>query len=87
MYDANVSLASIHGANRAYIEQEIPHIASIMQPSIEEVLARSEVIVIGNADPAFRTAVDRLSTEQRVIDLVRTVSDGERPPGYEGVAW
>jgi GDP-mannose 6-dehydrogenase len=29
-YDRNVSLARLHGANRAHIEREIPHIATLM---------------------------------------------------------
>ena len=54
IYDRNVSLARLHGANQAYIQREIPHIASLMCNSVDEVLAASEVIVIGNKSPEFR---------------------------------
>src|SRR5206468_9694174 len=47
--DRNVSMARLVGANRRYIEEEIPHIASVMCASAEALLAHAEVIVIGNA--------------------------------------
>jgi GDP-mannose 6-dehydrogenase len=88
VYDKNVSLANLHGANRAYIEQEIPHIASIMVDSIEEVLDGSEVIVIGNKSPEFRSVLPELRDDQKAIDLVR-ITDGAPLPGaeYEGICW
>jgi GDP-mannose 6-dehydrogenase len=87
VYDRNVSLASLHGANRAYIEQEIPHIASIMAPTLEAVMDHADVVVIGNADPEFSGVTTRLREGQHVIDLVRTMSNGARPAAYEGISW
>ena len=51
VYDRSVSFANLHGANRAYIEQEIPHIVSIMTTSLDVLLDHAEVVVIGSADP------------------------------------
>src|SRR5690606_40626027 len=64
VYDGNVSLANLQGANRAYIEREIPHIASLMCDSIDALLQQSDVVVIGNGAKAFRQALeqDRKST-------------------------
>jgi GDP-mannose 6-dehydrogenase len=88
VYDKNVSLARLHGANRAYIEREIPHIAILMCSSMEKVLAESEVIVIGNKAPEFRQALQRLRQDQVVIDLVRIVKDMDQLDArYEGIAW
>lgn len=88
VYDQNVSLANLHGANRVYIEKEIPHIASLMCSSIEEVLAESEVIVIGNKNPKFAESIRDFGKDQKIIDLVRiseTLDDyGEN---YEGLCW
>src|SRR5439155_17544287 len=47
VYDGNVSLASIHGANRDYILNHIPHISKLMVATIDEVLEHGETIVIG----------------------------------------
>jgi GDP-mannose 6-dehydrogenase len=88
IYDREVSRARLIGANREYIEREIPHIWSLMRPSIDEVLNESEVVVIGNGSPEFRDASKVIGEKRTVIDLVRVFgsrrSDGDR---YQGIAW
>ncbi|MDX1521404.1 MAG: nucleotide sugar dehydrogenase, partial [Anaerolineae bacterium] len=88
VYDKNVSLANLQGANRAYIEQEIPHIASLMANSIDEVLSESEVIVIGNGAPEFRSILDKVADNQIIIDLVRISKEiNNLDENYEGICW
>ena len=88
IYDKNVSLARLHGANRAFIEREIPHIAQLMCSTMEEVLEVSEVIVIGNKAPEFRDALKLARPDQIVIDLVRIVDSPEETPAqYRGLCW
>ncbi|MAT97553.1 MAG: GDP-mannose dehydrogenase [Anaerolineaceae bacterium] len=88
VYDRNVSLANLQGANRAYIEKEIPHIASLMCDSVEDVLADCEVVVVGNGAPEFRQVLDQVRPEQIVIDLIR-ISDetGHLNGHYNGICW
>lgn len=87
IYDENVRLASIHGANRDYILNHIPHISRLMAASIDEVLDHAGTIVIGNAAPEFRDIPKRLVDGQTVIDLVR-VTDSRSVSGvYEGICW
>ena len=50
--DRNVSIARLVGANRRYIEEEIPHIASLMCDEVEALLAHAEVLVVGTAGEA-----------------------------------
>lgn len=88
VFDRNVSLANLQGANRAYIEKEIPHIASLMVETVEDVLASSDVVVIGNGDPEFARASAEARPEQVIIDLVRI--DGDRRGSderYRGICW
>lgn len=87
VYDRNVSLANLKGANRAYIEREIPHIASLMASSVADVVAFAEVLVVGNAAEEFRDVPDAVRDDQTVIDLVRILPDAESKPGYQGIAW
>ncbi|HEX6289301.1 MAG TPA: UDP-glucose/GDP-mannose dehydrogenase family protein [Herpetosiphonaceae bacterium] len=88
VYDRNVSLANLHGANRAYIEHEIPHIASIMSDSLETILESSELIVIGNKAPEFSTVLPRLRDDQMLIDLVRLADGNPTSNGhYQGICW
>lgn len=88
VYDRNVSLANLHGANRAYIEQEIPHIACLMAQSIESVLETSDVVIIGNQAPEFANVLTQLRADQLMIDLVRTADPTIRSNGhYQGICW
>jgi GDP-mannose 6-dehydrogenase len=87
IYDKNVSLARLHGANRDYILNHIPHISRLMAPSVDEVLDHAGTIVIGNAAPEFRDVPKRLTDGQTIIDLVR-VTDSRSVSGvYEGICW
>jgi GDP-mannose 6-dehydrogenase len=87
VYDSNVRVASIHGANRDYILNRIPHISRLMVSSIEEVLDHASTIVIGNAAPEFRDVPRRLTDEQTIVDLVR-ITDSRSVSGvYEGICW
>jgi GDP-mannose 6-dehydrogenase len=87
VYDRNVSLANLQGANRAYIEREIPHIASLMTETVDDIIESSEVIVIGNADPEFRTALQLARSDQAIIDLVRITDDAPPNGNYTGICW
>ena len=59
IYDANVNLAKLVGANKSYILDQIPHISDLMVSSVEEVLDRARTVVIGNRDPAFQAVAER----------------------------
>jgi len=87
VYDRNVSLANLQGANRAYIEKEIPHIASLMAETVDDVISSSEMIVIGNGDEAFRRAVDEARPDQSILDLVRIGGGESSSAHYEGICW
>jgi GDP-mannose 6-dehydrogenase len=87
VFDANVNLAKIRGANRDYILNRIPHISRLMVSSVDEVLAHAETIVIGNAATEFRDVPRCLNERQTLIDLVR-VTDSRSVAGiYEGICW
>ena len=88
IYDRNVSLARLVGANKQYIEQQIPHLSSHLCDSLDDVIAQSDVIVVGNAAPEFADAVTRCRPEQTVIDLVRLPLDFSRVQAhYNGICW
>jgi len=88
IYDRNVSLAHLHGANRAYIEKEIPHIASLMRDTPEEVVVEGQVIVVGNKAAEFGEALEKTRSDQVVIDLVRLLdSQNGMSAQYEGICW
>jgi GDP-mannose 6-dehydrogenase len=88
IYDEEVSLARIHGANKRYIEHSIPHISSLLKETIEEVLEQSEVLVVAKKGKTFEESVAGLNHGSVVIDLVRIFSEtSRRPAHYEGICW
>jgi len=87
IYDRNVSMAAIHGANRDYILNRIPHISRLMTESIDEVLGHGKTIVIGNGAPEFADVPRRVAEGQTIIDFVR-ITDSRTVLGvYEGLCW
>jgi GDP-mannose 6-dehydrogenase len=74
IYDRNVNIAALTGANREFILNRIPHISRLMVPEIEDVLAWGETIVIGNSDPEFKKVPQKLRADQCLIDFVRITS-------------
>jgi GDP-mannose 6-dehydrogenase len=87
IYDRNVSIARIHGANRDYILNHIPHISRLMVSSIAEVLDHGRTIVIGNAAPEFGDVPTRLRHGQSIVDLVRIHASRSVAGVYEGLCW
>ena len=87
IYDRNVSLASLHGANRDYILNHIPHISRLMVPRIDEVLGHANTIVIGNNAPEFRDISTRLTHGQNIVDFVRINTSRSVAGVYEGLCW
>jgi GDP-mannose 6-dehydrogenase len=87
IYDRNVSLARLMGANKQYIEQQIPHLSRHLCESVDEVLADSEVIVVGNNAPEFAGAIERCRPNQIVIDLVRGPVNVSLQANYDGICW
>jgi GDP-mannose 6-dehydrogenase len=88
VFDRDVSSANLIGSNREYIEKEIPHIWTLVDQSMDRVIERSDVVVIGNATPAFRAVEQHLGNGKVVVDLVRAfgdrLSDGRQ---YHGINW
>jgi len=87
IYDQDVSLARLFGANKEFIEREIPHISRLMRASVNDVLNESDVIVIGNRAVEFRNLPNQLKPDQKLIDLVRLLEDPPQIPNYEGICW
>jgi GDP-mannose 6-dehydrogenase len=87
IYDRDVELARLFGANKEYIEREIPHISSLLRPSLDDVLAASEVLVVGKREPAYREAIDKADPACLVIDLVRLGETNPERKGYQGICW
>jgi GDP-mannose 6-dehydrogenase len=88
IYDENVDPTKLVGANRAFLERELPHIACLMRTSIEKVIEEAQVIVIANGSSNFRILPRMMHDGQVLIDLVGIAKNGEKTKGtYEGICW
>jgi GDP-mannose 6-dehydrogenase len=88
IYDRNVSIARLVGANKEYINKQIPHLSSLLSDSLDEVLEQAEVIVVGNGSPEFAEALKKTRPDQIVIDLFRLKLDPKDiPANYTGICW
>lgn len=88
VYDSNVNLARLVGANKSYIEREIPHVSLLMRGSVQEVLDHADVLLVANKGPGFRDALDRLRPDQKVYDLVRIMEEPDLSDDrYQGICW
>ncbi len=88
IFDPEVSLSQLVGANREYIEQRIPHLSALLVGSVDEALADADVCVVGAPSPEALHALAS-SNGRLLVDLVR-LPDAERrrgSEGYVGVAW
>ncbi|MEM7315604.1 MAG: nucleotide sugar dehydrogenase [Planctomycetota bacterium] len=83
IFDRNVNLNRLVGANQAYIYQHLPHIAKLMVDDVDDVVHHAGTIVIGHRDHYFSEVAQRLNSTQRVVDLVRIEADGR----YNGICW
>jgi len=87
IFDKNVNLASLIGANRDFILNHIPHISRLMVDGIDAVLEHGQTIVIGNNDPDFRSVLSRLREGQHLVDFVRITNGRSQNGKYDGICW
>jgi len=90
IFDNNVALARLMGANKEYIEHEVPHIARLMCHSVSEVLEQSEVVVIGNNSEEYKPVLGELRNGHKIIDLSGLRNEGNlilEEENYEGICW
>jgi GDP-mannose 6-dehydrogenase len=87
LYDRNVKIASLGGANRDFILNHIPHISRLMVQEIDDVLEFGDTILIGNGDPEFNKIPGRLRDGQHLVDFVRVLEGRTEKGKYDGICW
>jgi GDP-mannose 6-dehydrogenase len=88
IYDRFVQVATLIGSNRAYIDQEIPHLERLMVISPEAALSCAKIAIIGHVAQEDRSALLGSLSGHVVIDLA-DIGDLRSHPGiaYEGLCW
>ena len=87
LHDPSLDMERVLGANRRFVESELPYLSERLRPDLAEVLAHGEVIVIGNRSAEYRTLGPRIGAGQIVVDLVAALDRGSVQAGeYHGLA-
>jgi GDP-mannose 6-dehydrogenase len=88
IYDPNVSLSRLIGANREYMQERLPHLGSLLTDSAQEVMEHAEVCVVGRRDEAVLAQLEDPG-DRVIVDLVRLPDAEVRRTGggYVGLGW
>jgi GDP-mannose 6-dehydrogenase len=88
IYDPEVHLASLLGANRSFVEKHLPHIGQMLKADLSEVIAGSELLVMGlsGADVAKQVA-ELARPDQYLLDLVNLPNVADFKSEVEGLCW
>jgi GDP-mannose 6-dehydrogenase len=88
IYDRHVSLARLMGANKEYIEREIPHLSRLLCSDAKKLIEESDVIIVGNRDEEFVRLISALPPQKNVVDLVRILAVPPKDNSqYYGICW
>ncbi len=87
IYDRDVQLARLVGANKDFIEREIPHISSLLRRELDEVVDTSEIVIIGKKEDEFKGLSNKLNNGRVFIDLVGMLKGEGHGDSYQGICW
>jgi GDP-mannose 6-dehydrogenase len=88
IFDPEVNLSRLLGANKRYIEHSIPHIGSLMVSSAEEAIDHADVLVVGLGTRELQPVIaGRVRPEQVIVDTVGLPQSKLRESTYHGICW
>jgi GDP-mannose 6-dehydrogenase len=88
IFDKKIISSRIFGANKKYIDQVFPDFSSFLSTSLDEVIQRSEVLVIGNPPENIESLLKKINQDKIIIDLIRICNHSQNCRfGYEGICW
>ena len=87
IYDEEVSLAKLYGANTRYLDETIPHVTSLMESSVQKVIEKSDLVIVSKKTDLFKKEIEGISGNVFIVDLVRLLADYKGKTNYEGISW
>jgi GDP-mannose 6-dehydrogenase len=88
IYDRNISWEELFGSNLGFLKHELPYAQRLKAETVDDLMARSEVLVVANGAEEFRDVPARMRPDQVLIDLVRITDDPGKARGtYVGISW
>ena len=88
LHDPSLDMDRVLGANRRFVESELPYLSERLRPRLDDVIAHADVVVVGNRSAEYRSLGPRIRAGQVVVDLVAAVDRNSVQAGeYHGLAW
>ena len=87
IYDLNVRLSALIGANREFLMRKLPHISSILVETADEAMADANVVLLTTLAPEYVSALPRLREDQRLLDFAGLNDREGLSARYDGVNW
>ncbi len=88
LHDPHIDMERVLGANRRFVEDEVPYLPERLRADMDEVVRESEVVVVANPSPVYRQVGGRITDGQVLVDLVHAVDRATVTRGeYHGLAW
>ncbi len=87
IYDKNVAMSRLIGANKRFIEEHIPHLSSLLVERVEDVVETAQVVVVGYASAEFVPALKSMRASQLIVDLARIEGRESFSAAYDGICW
>jgi GDP-mannose 6-dehydrogenase len=88
VFDPQVNIARLIGANRRYIDESIPHIASLMTTELDQLVKESDVLVVAMKNASVLDALERHTRpDQILLDIAGLPDPTAQRASYQGVCW
>ncbi|HWJ26304.1 MAG TPA: hypothetical protein VNS32_07155, partial [Flavisolibacter sp.] len=86
IYDENIRLSKLVGANKAFINERLPHLSELIINDLDKGIEESDVVIISHKDFDPEPYMLLLEEKHTIIDLMRN-RKMEVLPNYEGICW
>jgi GDP-mannose 6-dehydrogenase len=89
VHDPDVQPEEMLGSNREYLERQLPQIHQILHADLNEVLEKSEIVIVGQKRPEFTARLEKLDGQVTILDLVRISENpaSTKTAQYQGMSW
>lgn len=87
IYDKNVQLSKLNGANREYIDVHIPHLYKLMVNQLGELIEDVDVIIVSNRESEYIDVLLETESSALIIDMVRLPDPIRSRRNYFGINW
>jgi len=86
IYDQNIYKNKLIGSNREFVREHLPHFFDLLTDNLENLIKKSEIIVVVQKIPNLTDLFDRLS-DKIIVDLIGWDELKDFCKEYYGICW